>query len=80
MALFFGIFDGLKVAASSLTGADGQAVNGLAQGFIHVVDVMSPVLSKLPLYEEGMAWLLPTIATIVLCLVFGRGRDQTAAA
>lgn len=80
VALFFGIFDGLKVAASSLTGADGQAVNGLAQGFIHVVDVMSPVLSKLPLYEEGMAWLLPTIATIVLCLVFGRGRDQTAAA
>lgn len=80
VALFFGIFDGLKVAAKSLTDTDGQAVNGLAQGFIHVVDVMSPVLSKLPLYEEGMAWLLPTIATIVLCLVFGRGRDQTAAA
>ena len=41
-------------------------MNGLAQGFIHVVDVMSPVLSKLPLYEEGMAWLLPTITTIVI--------------
>ncbi|MGL4712964.1 MAG: branched-chain amino acid transport system II carrier protein [Shewanella sp.] len=79
VALFFGIFDGLKAAASSMTGADGQAMNSLAQAFIGIVAGVSPVLSKMPLYEEGMAWLLPTIATMVLCLVLGRGRSQTAA-
>ncbi|MCL1088196.1 branched-chain amino acid transport system II carrier protein [Shewanella profunda] len=80
VALFFGIFDGLKVAASSLIGADGQGINALAQGFIDLVNGMAPALSMLPLYDEGMAWLLPTLIAIVLCLVFGRGRSKTLTA
>jgi LIVCS family branched-chain amino acid:cation transporter len=80
VALFFGIFDGIKVAASSLSAHEGQAVNALGQGLNTIVEGMSPILSLLPLYEEGMAWLLPTLATIVLCLVLGRGRGQAVMA
>lgn len=78
VALLFGIFDGMKVAASSLVDADGQAVNALAQSFIHFVEGMAPTLSVLPLYSEGMAWLLPTLVTLILCLVIGHKRQAAA--
>lgn len=79
VALLFGIFDGMKVAASSLIGADGKGINAIAQGFIDLVNAMAPTLSILPLYEEGMAWLLPTFMVIVLCLILGRGGAKAVA-
>ncbi|WP_297896575.1 branched-chain amino acid transport system II carrier protein [Shewanella sp.] len=78
VALLFGIFDGMKVAAKSLTGDDGKGINAIAQWFIDSVSGMAPTLSILPLYEEGMAWLLPTLVVIVLCLFLGRGGAKTA--
>ena len=41
---------------------------------------MSPTLSILPLYEEGMAWLLPTLVVIVLCLIIRGGGAKTVTA
>ncbi|MGL4899313.1 MAG: branched-chain amino acid transport system II carrier protein [Shewanella sp.] len=79
VALLLGIFDGIKVAAGSLTDASGNGINALAQGLIDLVSAMSPLLSMLPLYEEGMAWLIPTLVVILLCLIFGRGKAVTAA-
>jgi len=80
VALLFGIFDGMKVAAKSLTGEDGKGVTEAAQSFIDLVSGMSPTLSILPLYEEGMAWLLPTLVVIVLCLFLGRGGAKAVSA
>jgi len=81
VALLFGIFDGMKVAAKSLTGEDGKGVTEAAQSFIDLVSGMSPTLSILPLYEEGMAWLLPTLVVIVLCLIIrGSGAKTVSAA
>ncbi|MFB2640825.1 branched-chain amino acid transport system II carrier protein [Shewanella bicestrii] len=80
VALLFGIFDGMKVAAKGLTGEDGKGITEAAQSFIDLVSGMSPTLSVLPLYEEGMAWLLPTLVVIVLCLLFGRGGAKAVSA
>ncbi|MGL5359806.1 MAG: branched-chain amino acid transport system II carrier protein [Shewanella sp.] len=79
VALLLGIFDGIKVAASSLTDANGHGVNAFAQGLIEIVSAMAPTLSLLPLYEQGMAWLIPTLVVILLCLIFGRAKAATAA-
>lgn len=79
VALFFGILDGMKVAASSLVGENGLASSSFAQGFVDLVNGMAPALSKLPLYEEGMAWLMPTAIVIVLCLFVGKPQQATAA-
>jgi len=80
VALLFGIFDGMKVAAKSLTGEDGKGVTEAAQSFIDLVSGMSPTLSLLPLYEEGMAWLLPTLVVIVLCLMIRGGGAKAVTA
>ncbi|MGL5467013.1 MAG: branched-chain amino acid transport system II carrier protein, partial [Shewanella sp.] len=78
--LLFGIFDGMKVAAKSLTGEDGRGITEFAQSFIDFVNGMSPTLSILPLYEEGMAWLLPTLVVIVLCLMIRGGGVKAVSA
>jgi branched-chain amino acid:cation transporter, LIVCS family len=36
------------------------------------------MLDFMPLHAEGMAWLLPTMATLVLCLIFPSGNKPSA--
>ncbi|MDF0534008.1 branched-chain amino acid transport system II carrier protein [Shewanella sp. A32] len=72
VALFFGIFDGLKVAAASLASFDVKSESAVTTALVHFVENVSPVLSKMPLYDQGMAWLVPTMIVVVACFFVGK--------
>ncbi|WP_417764526.1 branched-chain amino acid transport system II carrier protein [Shewanella chilikensis] len=79
VALFFGIFDALKVTVASLKPLTEVAEpNGLLLAFVSGVESLAPVMSTLPLYEEGMAWLPPTLTVMIICLFVSPKAAQTA--
>ncbi|MFQ6370863.1 branched-chain amino acid transport system II carrier protein [Shewanella sp. YIC-542] len=71
VALVFGIFDGLKVAAASLQSFDVKSESLATNMLVSLVDGVSPVMSKMPLYDQGMAWLVPTLVVVVACFFVG---------
>ncbi|QSX34440.1 branched-chain amino acid transport system II carrier protein [Shewanella avicenniae] len=78
VALLFGIFDGLKVAAASMKSFDVSDATPFSQGLIHFVAWISPVMSELPLYDQGMAWLVPTLVAIVVCIIIGHSTKPSS--
>ncbi|MDN5369760.1 MAG: branched-chain amino acid:cation transporter, family, partial [Shewanella sp.] len=72
VALIFGIFDGLKVAAASLQSFDVKSESPVTMALVHFVEGVSPVMSKMPLYDQGMAWLVPTLIVVIGCFFFGK--------
>ncbi|KFZ39162.1 branched-chain amino acid transporter [Shewanella mangrovi] len=79
VALLFGIFDGLKVAAASMKSFDVSDTSPFASALIQFVAWVSPVMSELPLYDQGMAWLVPTLVAVVVCIIIGHSSKPTAA-
>lgn len=71
VALIFGIFDGLKVAAKSMKQFDINDSSALSQAIVDFAVWVAPVMSKFPLYDQGMAWLVPTLVSVVICVVIG---------
>ncbi|MCE9685617.1 branched-chain amino acid transport system II carrier protein [Shewanella sp. AS16] len=69
VALFFGILDGLH--AAGLTREVLQALepsNGLLAFLVDALLYIERLTAELPLHAEGMAWLLPTVLTMLACL------------
>ncbi|WP_213424010.1 branched-chain amino acid transport system II carrier protein [Bhargavaea massiliensis] len=61
MALIFGIIDGLKALGGSL---------GTEFGFLTPIDEF--LMANLPLYADGLGWLLPVIVVLVVTGLFAR--------
>ncbi|EMR06245.1 hypothetical protein C772_01890 [Bhargavaea cecembensis DSE10] len=61
MALFIGIIDGLKALAGSL---------GTEFGWLTPVDKF--LTANLPLYADGLGWLLPVVAALVITGIIAR--------
>lgn len=71
VALFFGIFDGLKVAAKTMKSFDVNDTSALSQAIVDFAAWVAPVMSKFPLYDQGMAWLVPTLVSVAICIIIG---------
>nr|MCH1932739.1 branched-chain amino acid transport system II carrier protein [Shewanella shenzhenensis] len=50
---------------------DVNDTSALSQAVVDFAAWVAPVMSKFPLYDQGMAWLVPTLVSVVICIIIG---------